>query len=280
MKPEMDGIMSLCKCSRPAAFLAFFNFYAWADEQTDDGFIRFLTPDMADERAGLSGFGSALEKVGWAGFSGEGCQIQKWERHNGQSSKSRSLHMAAVQRHRQKQHSLGNQSNSGAGEPDNSTERTQPAAPESQNNHHPTVEQMARYCVELGLPGADAYSVFKHWEGNGWTVSGKPVRDWKAILRAWQDKGYMPSQKADGDGGTPAPMRQAENPDVFDYHPYKYPADGPGPQREQWGAGAGQESAFQTARHAWDAFQTRRKIRSQARTIAASKQTNTPAPQP
>jgi len=90
-KPEMDRVMQLCGCSRAEAFFAFFKFYAWADATTDDGFIQFLTPEVVDNRAGMTKFGVALEDVGWLRYSAKGGQIENYERHNGKSAKRRAL---------------------------------------------------------------------------------------------------------------------------------------------------------------------------------------------
>ena len=51
------------------------------------------------------------------------------------------------------------------------------------------------YCTEIGLPASDGTACYNRWQGNGWTVSGKPICDWKATIRSWRDHGYLPSQK-------------------------------------------------------------------------------------
>jgi hypothetical protein len=106
-KPEMDRVMAMCKCSRAEAFLAFFNFYAWADETTEDGTIQFLTPGVVDDRSGLVGFGDALRDVGWVKYTGRVGQIQNWERHNGKSAKKRLVDAERVRRFRGKRKEAG-----------------------------------------------------------------------------------------------------------------------------------------------------------------------------
>lgn len=51
------------------------------------------------------------------------------------------------------------------------------------------------YCVSLGLPASDGTWAFNHWESNGNTNGGKPIKDWKACIRAWKAAGHMASQK-------------------------------------------------------------------------------------
>lgn len=99
-KPEMDAIARECKCSRADAFLAFFKFYSWADATTEDGDIMHLTPEGADERAGLSGFGNALGEAGWMHFHSRGATITHFDRHNGQSAKRRATEAERKRRER------------------------------------------------------------------------------------------------------------------------------------------------------------------------------------
>ena len=51
------------------------------------------------------------------------------------------------------------------------------------------------HCRQIGLFPRDAEYFFSKCEGNGWTNGGKPIKDWKATLRAWKAQGYLPSQK-------------------------------------------------------------------------------------
>ena len=90
-KPEMSQLARLCHCSKGDVFLACFRFWSWADSQSEDGWIEFLTPDDVDEHAGMKGFGAALEAVGWIVFSDGGATIPNFDRHCGSSAKRRAL---------------------------------------------------------------------------------------------------------------------------------------------------------------------------------------------
>ncbi len=90
-KAELRQIARLCRCSRAEAFLAFFRVFVWLDEQTDDGHVDFFTPEDADEIAGLTGFGAAMQEVRWIMFGPGGAVVSNWDRHNGQSAKRRCL---------------------------------------------------------------------------------------------------------------------------------------------------------------------------------------------
>lgn len=51
------------------------------------------------------------------------------------------------------------------------------------------------FCKSNGLYPRDAEYLWNTWEGNGWTINKRPIKDWKAAIRAWKAQGYLPSQK-------------------------------------------------------------------------------------
>ena len=62
--------------------------WSWADRHTTDGTAPGITRAWLD-RYTRAGFAAALESVGWVGFSDAGIQFTNFERHNGQSAKTR-----------------------------------------------------------------------------------------------------------------------------------------------------------------------------------------------
>ena len=90
-KAELRHVARRCGCTKADAFLACFRLFAWLDEQTEDGHVDFFTPADADDVAGLSGFGEAMQEVRWITFGPTGAVVAHWERHNGQSAKRRCL---------------------------------------------------------------------------------------------------------------------------------------------------------------------------------------------
>jgi DNA replication protein DnaT len=100
-KPEMSQLARLCHCSKGDVFLACFRLWSWADSQSEDGWIEFLTPDDVDEHAGMKGFGAALEAVKWIVFSDGGAMIPNFDRHCGQSAKKRAMKSERQRRWRQ-----------------------------------------------------------------------------------------------------------------------------------------------------------------------------------
>jgi len=71
--------------------MAWFRLWSYFDAQTADGIVPYFTMGDADGQARLPGIGQALEKVGWLAFARGSCTIAKWDRHNGQSAKTRAL---------------------------------------------------------------------------------------------------------------------------------------------------------------------------------------------
>jgi len=64
----------------------------------------------------------------------------------------------------------------------------------------PTIDDVRVFCRECGLPESDGEYMFHHWESNGWTKGGKPIKSWQAMIRSWKSARYMPSQKQGSNG--------------------------------------------------------------------------------
>lgn len=59
-----------------------------------------------------------------------------------------------------------------------------------------TEEELRDFCKGNGLFPRDVEYLWNTWEGNGWRVSNRPIKNWKATIRAWIAQGYLPSQKS------------------------------------------------------------------------------------
>lgn len=62
------------------------------------------------------------------------------------------------------------------------------------------VGEIVEFCKSEGLTESDGRYFFNHWESNGWTVSNRPIQNWKAVIRKWKEAGHVPSQKVNGNG--------------------------------------------------------------------------------
>ena len=67
-----------------------------------------------------------------------------------------------------------------------------------------TEEEVKAYAAEIGA-GCDASAFYLTMQEQGWQSGGKPVRNWKAVFRAWEAKD---KQKREGD-------RQSENAEAY-----------------------------------------------------------------
>lgn len=101
-KPEIVAAARICGTTEEAAFTAFFRLWVYFDSHTATGFLPGITIDDLDKRAGLKGFGRAMEQVGWIVQDARGISITNWNRHNGDSAKSRALNQKRMQRNRAK----------------------------------------------------------------------------------------------------------------------------------------------------------------------------------
>jgi hypothetical protein len=76
-----------------------------------------------------------------------------------------------------------------------------PARAHARGHDRPaTASEVVSYMAtpEINRPASDAQYLFALWETNGFTHNNKPVKNWKAQVRAWKYGGYFPSQKQAG----------------------------------------------------------------------------------
>ena len=64
---------------------------------------------------------------------------------------------------------------------------------ENARAHHPTVEEVAAYCRELGNR-VDAERFVDFYASKGWKVGNQPMKDWKACVRTWERREDKPKQ--------------------------------------------------------------------------------------
>ena len=55
----------------------------------------------------------------------------------------------------------------------------------------PSLEEVIAFSREAGL-NADVQYFYNYYEANGWYIGKRPIRDWKAALRAWARKTPLP----------------------------------------------------------------------------------------
>lgn len=76
--------------------------FRWFDQHTTDGNAKAVTPALLDRMLGVPGFSAAVARVGWLIVSDAGLALNNFDKHNGQSAKSRSETAKRVANHRAK----------------------------------------------------------------------------------------------------------------------------------------------------------------------------------
>lgn len=71
-------------------------------------------------------------------------------------------------------------------------------AQENKNKGRGTQEELCAYATQRGLPASDGEWLHDKMLASGWKVSNNPVKDWQALVRAWQKGSFFPSQKQGG----------------------------------------------------------------------------------
>lgn len=74
--------------------------WRWFDQHTVDGNGHGVSAALLDRIAGVTGFASAMEKVGWLSVTDDGIELSNFGRHNGETAKSRALTAKRVAKHK------------------------------------------------------------------------------------------------------------------------------------------------------------------------------------
>lgn len=76
--------------------------FRWFDQHTVNGNAKSVTAASLDRIIGVAGFSQAVSDAGWLVIDAGGVSLEKFDRHNGQSAKSRSETAKRVANHRAK----------------------------------------------------------------------------------------------------------------------------------------------------------------------------------
>ena len=89
--PRVSRLCDLTETAEAQVVGALYWLWSTADQHTEDGAMPGLTLRQIDRKTGLQGFGAALVAVGWLADSDQGVVIARFEEHNGESAKRRSV---------------------------------------------------------------------------------------------------------------------------------------------------------------------------------------------
>lgn len=89
--PEVRRIARATGVDRDAVVGKLFRLWSWFDRHSVAGRLEGLELADVDDRVDCPGFAEALVLAGWLAESPAGLEIPNWERHNGDSAKTRAL---------------------------------------------------------------------------------------------------------------------------------------------------------------------------------------------
>ena len=98
--PRVAAIVDATDSSEREVIGALYWLWATADEHTSDGRLAGMSLRQLDRKTGLAGFGAALVGIGWAAESNGGVRVERFDDHNGESTKNRICVAKRVTEHR------------------------------------------------------------------------------------------------------------------------------------------------------------------------------------
>ncbi len=107
-KPEVWAIASQLSIDPDAAVGKLLRVWVWFDQHTENGNAPAVTKMLLDRLVGVPGFCDAVVRAGWLADDGTTISISKFERHNGETAKSRALTAKRVAKHKGKSNAEGN----------------------------------------------------------------------------------------------------------------------------------------------------------------------------
>ena len=240
-KPEVHLIAEQLGIDPDAVTGKLIRIWCWADQQTTNGNAVSVTKTLLDRVACVTGFAQCLLKVGWLVETNMGFQFPNFDRHNGNSAKTRGLSAKRTEKHRKSTPDCNAPTVTSAlpekrREEKRSNTETQDAiastvpvvvkqdaaSVNATNNRSkafekPSVQQIIAYVIEIQA-AVDARAFWDYYESNGWRVGRNPMKDWRATVRQWQSR----NQRGEGNGsvstaaGNSALAKETRTASVFD----------------------------------------------------------------
>ncbi len=235
-KPEVHQIAERLGIDPDAVTGKLIRIWCWADQQTADGNAASVTKSLLDRVSGVTGFADSLISVGWLEKTDAGFLFPNFDRHNGNSAKTRASVAKRVGKHRKTAESDSlnmkrkcNAETVTTALPEKRREEkrrdieTQIAAPPSvaavakhQRFSKPSVQDIIGYVLEIGGT-IDGKQFWDYYESNGWKVGRNAMKDWKATVRQWQARSQTNGTNQRQQPQTAAERREQLNASSFDW---------------------------------------------------------------
>jgi hypothetical protein len=215
-KPEVIMMAARLDIDQDAVVGKLLRVWIWADQQIENCNAVSVTKSFLDRITSVTGFADAMLEVGWLLGDDLDYQLPNFDRHNGQTAKTRAKTHKRVDKHRKVKRKCNAAS---------VTESVTKALPEKRREENikppakptvssppdggskrfrkPTVAQVREYMTSLATD-ADPEQFHDWHEARGWVLSNrKKMVDWKAAVRTWIKNHQQFNGKATSNGQSP-----------------------------------------------------------------------------
>lgn len=188
-KPEVFRMAELLDMDPDAVTGKLIRIWIWADQQTITGDAHSVTRASLDRLTQRHGFADAMLTCGWLEQTDDGLRFVNFDRHNGETAKTRALNAKRNGKLRARRHERDAGSVTSAS-PREEKRREDISLPNGRDNApaktqprftKPTIEE-----VELLGTGINAQEFWDFYEANGWKVGQNAMKDWRAAARNWK----------------------------------------------------------------------------------------------
>lgn len=210
-KPEVVKLASILNVDQDAIVGKLIRLWIWADQNSVNGNDVSVTDSFIDRLTFCNGFSIALRNVGWLTGKNGCLMLPNFERHNGQTSKSRAVTNRRVARHRSTCNDV-----SVTDVTDEALEKPLPEKRREDNIATTTTHEVSQFPKDvseverfmsnqtlhpLGEELNDcADSFLATFEARGWRDNkGIPVTDWKPLARRFAANWARNNQSGDRD---------------------------------------------------------------------------------
>lgn len=107
-KPEVWQIANSLGIDPDAVVGKLLRIWAWFDDQTESGNAPLTVGALLDRRVGVSGFVNAMISAGWMHEKNGVLTLPNFDRHNGETAKSRALTAKRVSKHKERGNATAN----------------------------------------------------------------------------------------------------------------------------------------------------------------------------
>lgn len=165
-KPEVDQMAEELGVDPDTVVGKLTRFWVWADQQAICGNALSVTKNHIDRITHQKGFADALLKVGWLQARTGSFAIPHFDRHNGQTAKSRALTKKRVDKSR------GTNCNGDSVTKALPEKRREDISLEREPDELLTVEQAKAQALNAGVPEDFSAYVFEDWHSRGGKDAG------------------------------------------------------------------------------------------------------------